>query len=305
MARECWMGGPPGTGKTTTLAEQVERAVSVVGAENIVLCSFTRAAARELAGRDMPIPARNVATLHALAFRALGAPKIITPENKWGKLFQEKTGLRLDARPERGQPTDAPLERLGLLRAQMVPLTDARAHAVQTFAQQWSDFKREHNLSDFDDLIHDAAVACPHAPGRPTVFIVDEGQDLNPAQFRLCRAWGAAAGHTFLLAGDPDQTLYQWTGASPDSMTLAAGACCDKRAVLRQSYRVPRAVHAVAQQIVTRIPVRDEAEYRPRAEEGAVERIDLPQNRQSAFRDITALRDLVTDELAATTGSVM
>src|SRR3990167_6920669 len=151
MARECWMGGPPGTGKTTTLAEQVERAVSVVGAENIVLCSFTRAAARELAGRELPIPARNVETLHALAFRALGAPQIITPENKWGKLFQEKTGLKLGARPERGMPNDAPLERLGLLRAQMIPLTDARANHVQAFAQQWTDFKNENGLSDFDD----------------------------------------------------------------------------------------------------------------------------------------------------------
>src|SRR3990167_7213984 len=88
-------------------------------------------------------------------------------------------------------------------------------------------------------------------------------------------------------------------------MTLAAGARCDKRAVLRQSFRVPRTVHAVAQQIVSRIPVRDEAEYHPRPEEGAVARIDLLQNRHSAFRDLDALRDLVTAELAATTGSVM
>lgn len=59
--------GPPGCGKTTYVARQVQNAVAKVGAGNVFVASFTRAAAAELAGRDMAAPC---ATLHAHAYRA-------------------------------------------------------------------------------------------------------------------------------------------------------------------------------------------------------------------------------------------
>ena len=77
MADEYRIVGPPGAGKTTTIRSRVERWVKddEYAAEDIVLTSFSRAAAAELAG-GVPVPRENVATLHSLARRALGQQPI-------------------------------------------------------------------------------------------------------------------------------------------------------------------------------------------------------------------------------------
>ena len=47
--------GPPGTGKTTNLTRQIRRAVDRFGKDSVLVTSFSRAAAAELAGRDLPL----------------------------------------------------------------------------------------------------------------------------------------------------------------------------------------------------------------------------------------------------------
>jgi len=67
-----WPSIDTGTGKTTYIAAQIERAVEKHGAENVIVSSFTKAAATELNRRNLPIPKENIGTLHALCYRALG-----------------------------------------------------------------------------------------------------------------------------------------------------------------------------------------------------------------------------------------
>ena len=64
--------GPPGTGKTTNLTRQIRRAVERYGSNAILVTSFSRAAAHELAGRDLPVDPDRVGTLHSHCFHALG-----------------------------------------------------------------------------------------------------------------------------------------------------------------------------------------------------------------------------------------
>ena len=54
--------GPPGTGKTTNVTRQIRRAVDRYGPEGVLVTSFSRAAATELAGRDLPIAGDRVGT---------------------------------------------------------------------------------------------------------------------------------------------------------------------------------------------------------------------------------------------------
>ena len=68
--------GPPGTGKTTTLAHWVGKAAERFGSDAVLVSSFTRAAAVEIASRGLAVDKDNVGTLHALCYRALGRPKI-------------------------------------------------------------------------------------------------------------------------------------------------------------------------------------------------------------------------------------
>src|SRR3990170_6850084 len=66
--------GPPGTGKTTYLSRQVRLAYEA--GHEVMVCSLTRTAAAEVAGRDLPLSKDAIGTLHSHAYRALGRGKI-------------------------------------------------------------------------------------------------------------------------------------------------------------------------------------------------------------------------------------
>ncbi len=66
--------GPPGTGKTTNLTRQIRRAVERFGQDSVLVTSFSRTAAAELAGRDLPLSPDRIGTLHSHCFHALGCP---------------------------------------------------------------------------------------------------------------------------------------------------------------------------------------------------------------------------------------
>ena len=86
--REYRIVGPPGTGKTSWLSDQVRRVVDRKGPESVLITSFTRAAAREALGRGMPIADERVGTLHAICYRALGRPTIAESKAKeWNAAY--------------------------------------------------------------------------------------------------------------------------------------------------------------------------------------------------------------------------
>jgi superfamily I DNA/RNA helicase len=58
--------GPLGTDKTTRIKEMVEKAVKSVGAENIMVASFSKGAAMELKGRNLKVEKKQIETLHSV-----------------------------------------------------------------------------------------------------------------------------------------------------------------------------------------------------------------------------------------------
>jgi DNA helicase-2/ATP-dependent DNA helicase PcrA len=103
------------------------------------------------------------------------------------------------------------------------------------------------------------------------VIFADEAQDLNRMQLSLVRRWGERAEY-FIVAGDDDQTIYSFTGATPDAM-LDPEIPDDHKIILKQSYRVPRAVHRVAEAMIRQVTRRQEKVYLPRPADGALERL--------------------------------
>ena len=70
-----------------------------------------------------------------------------------------------------------------------------------------------YGVLDFDDLLLEA-LALEEAARGVTHLLVDEFQDMNRMQYRLMRAWSAAAQSVFVI-GDPDQAIYGFRGADP------------------------------------------------------------------------------------------
>jgi DNA helicase-2/ATP-dependent DNA helicase PcrA len=276
--------GPPGAGKTTNLTRQIRRAVERFGPDSVLITSFSRAAAAELAGRDLPVDPDRVGTLHSHCYHALGGPRIaeanvddwnqenphlqITPVKKQGRLHGEESFEEDDAGS--GNDGDRLLEQLNRWRGWMMP-REAWPATVREFAARWQAYKQSLGLLDFADVIEVCLQEVPVAPGSPAVIFTDEAQDLNRMQLSLIRKWGERANY-FIVAGDDDQTVFSFTGATPDAM-LDPDIPSDHKIILKQSYRVPRAVHRLADAWIRQVTRRQEKIYLPRPEEGEIHRI--------------------------------
>jgi superfamily I DNA/RNA helicase len=203
--------GPPGTGKTTALTRSwIPKAIERFGAKSVAVCSLTKAAAVELASRQVvALPHERVGTLHSFARRALtdfmGKPDLAqTPERieQWNEdVAQGRSGFKLqssskatsdDQQPFMGVSSqsqgkalsrahraaqanavtgDEVLAEIETLRHRMVPAKDWPKR-LHSFWAAWQEWKQEFQLFDFTDLISKAMEA-----GSPPPQL--EGQDVE------------------------------------------------------------------------------------------------------------------------------
>ena len=271
--------GPPGCGKTTWIGREVGR--SVDRGESVLVASFTRAAADEVAGR-VPVPTDQVGTLHSFCFRVLDKPEIALDKQilrDWNTRypFYEITPVNADfTEPVHGHALeganpllrgDRLLSQYEMYRATMT--TERMPPAVRHFAARWTHWKWHNGLLDFTDLIEECLQNAPVGPGNPQVIFIDEAQDLSPIELRLVRKWGRQA-QRLILVGDPDQTIYTWRGAT--DRTMSHPVSDEQRLVLTQSYRVPHEIHAQAVPWINRVPTRERVAYWPRPAKGKLAR---------------------------------
>jgi hypothetical protein len=268
--------GPPGTGKTSFLARQIEHDVidEGRGSDAVVAMSFTKAAAAEIASRRVPLPRENVGTLHSFAYRALDRPTVVEDPELLSQ-FNDAGQYKVTGAVERGEVCeavftpategDAMLAEYSRLRNLELPRAVWPASAL-VFADEWEDFKAQIGGVDFCDMIELALRETDAPENRPEVIIADEMQDFSRLEMRLLWHWAKSA-EKVVLAGDNDQTLYSWAGSDPRIFQEVKPKA---QKVLRQSYRVPRAVHSLAVDWIEQIRDRDPNEYLPRDADGLV-----------------------------------
>ena len=277
MSEEFRMFGPPGTGKTTRLTQYVKRGAELYGSDGVVVASFTRAAAVELQGRDLPLNPTHVGTLHALCYRALDKPTIaetmITEFNESQTLFQ-LSGGRIDI-DEPEQVYDTESDRLfaeyQVLRARLVRANDWPPLAKK-FGYAWDSWKAETGYIDFTDMVELAISMRVPPPDGAQIGFFDEVQDFTALELKLIRQWGESLDR-IVLAGDDDQCIYGFKGASPRAFLEPPIPDGDPhKEVLAQSYRMPSAIHEVTQDWIggVRGP-REPKPFSPRDYTGSVE----------------------------------
>ena len=249
------------------------------------MASFTKAAAKELIGRDLPIDKQRCGTLHAHCFRALGNPKIA--EANLDKFNEMNPGFFLSGGTvdndegefdqRGGSEADKAMTEYQLYRAKRIPF-DVWPFKLRHFAGLWTKFKERNAFVDFNDMIE----ICAKNPERvipegTKIGIFDETQDFTPLQLELVRGIGSRL-ESFLLAGDDDQTIYGFTGATPKAF-LEPDIDAAQKKILGQSYRVPRAVQAAAESWINQIRDRQQKEYKPRDFEGEVRKLRFATSR--------------------------
>jgi superfamily I DNA/RNA helicase len=276
--------GCPGAGKTTYLLNRVQdELASGVPPEKIGYFSFTRKAADEARDRALlKFPHLNAKsdfpwfrTLHSLAFKVLGARKgdVMQPEHylEFSKLTGIEIGSVVD---DYGTvKTDNPI--VNAINMARLAGEDLRVHYNKSDLEiEWHHFeyvdralrhfKVSHNLIDFTDMLNDACDR-PELMPELDVVIVDEAQDLSRMQWKLVHLLLSKCQRGY-VASDADQALYLWAGADIDSLFSLEG----ETVVLEQSWRVPAAIHRLADSVVRRIRHRFEKKWLPRDYEGEV-----------------------------------
>jgi superfamily I DNA/RNA helicase len=230
-----------------------------------MVMSLTRSAAAAVAGKEIdgqriPLPKQNIGTMHSFAYRALDRPEIAdTPKNiaLWNEWIVAQGHPTYRLTVEGGDLDDAATESTaviqtggddsyqtyGIARARLQPVNSLTI-GVQGFVHWWELFKQEHDMMDFSEMLERAYLDVDEAPGSPSVFLLDEGQDTPKLGMRLARKWGEAA-DWFFVVGDPLQNLYHWAGTDPEAFTYPP-LPPEQTEILSQSYRVPRKIRDFA-----------------------------------------------------------
>ena len=253
----CVLAGA-GTGKTRAIAHRIGYAVAtgVVRPDRVLAVTFTTKAADELRARlrqlgNRAVPAAGLdlvqtRTFHSAALRQLRhfwaiavggqAPAVI--ESKVGLLTEaaRRLRLRLDLAELRDAAAEIEWAKVTQVLPDEYPLACEKADrsgplspaSLAALYTCYEGLRNERNLIDFESVLElTAAILAEHPVAAAAVrdryryFVVDEYQDVNPLQKLLLDQW-AGDRDDVCVVGDPRQTIYSFTGASPAYLTRFA-----------------------------------------------------------------------------------
>ncbi|MFD3938500.1 ATP-dependent DNA helicase UvrD2 [Streptomyces sp. NPDC058611] len=241
----CVLAGA-GTGKTRAITHRIAYGVhsGQLMPASVLAVTFTNRAAGEMRGRLRGLGAGGVQarTFHSAALRQLHYfwPKAIggdMPRLLERKVqFVAEAGARCRVRLDRGELRDVTGEIEWAKVTQTVPadypaavLKAGReaprdtAEIAQIYAM-YEQLKRDRGMIDFEDVLlltvailqdrHDIA---EQIRAQYQHFVVDEYQDVSPLQQRLLDLW-LGERDSLCVVGDASQTIYSFTGATPDHL---------------------------------------------------------------------------------------
>lgn len=246
--------------------------------------------------RNLPIPKENIGTLHALCYRALKGYSYEIAEIKAQEFNDQYPGSEITVNAASnmdelaidavfGTEGDRHLNTYNLYRARCQDLNTMPRDTLY-WTKKWEEWKGKNNYVDFTDMITIASLDDEPFPGEPLVGIYDEVQDFNKLELKLIRKWSKHQDH-IILAGDDDQTIYDFCGASPDAF-LDKSIDMEHKRFLRRSWRLPKVIHQYSQEWIKQIKNREPKEFDPRQEEGSITHIMATHRTPNAAIDLAA-----------------
>ena len=251
----------PGAGKTRCLHLRIEHLIRCYAAEPARICAvtFTNKAAQEIRDRlraslGETAAALTLGTIHALC------QEILKPNAELAGLppgygiadekHQAMILARLGVRPQRHSQL---LILFGRSRLEGRPLTEGDSALLA----RYTETLRRERLIDYDeilqltrDLLSRNPALLERCQARWDHLLVDEVQDLDPAQYTILRL--LAERHRSLFAvGDDDQSIFSWRGADPRIiLRLSRDFAIDDPIVLDLNWRCSTEIFDTARRIL-------------------------------------------------------
>lgn len=233
-----------GTGKTRTITYRIAYLIDrgFVSPTRVMAVTFTKRAAGEMAHRLrlMGFGGVQARTFHASAMRQLAYfwPQVAGDlrwqllDNKFPLVGRATRSVGVDSHAENVRDILSEIEwaKARLITPDGYPGAVTNRNTPQPPEKIAEIYRRyeeskitpEGMLLDFDDLLLHVAGAIENSTAiaeefreRYRTFVVDEYQDVTPLQQRVLDAW-LGERDDLTVVGDANQTIYSFTGASPD-----------------------------------------------------------------------------------------
>ena len=236
----------PGSGKTTTMTKRVVSLLENyhVNPANILVVTFTKAAAREMKERfeklcmDSGITQNyrqvTFGTFHGVfygilrhAYRLTGK-NIISEEQRFDMLRELVYRQRIEIEDEK-EFFEGLVQEISEVKNSRIPLEHyySKNCPDEVFRKIYTSYVticRQSRLLDFDDMLlycYDLLTQRPDIlAGWQKKFqyiLVDEFQDINKLQYDIVKMLAAPENNLFIV-GDDDQSIYAFRGAKPEIM---------------------------------------------------------------------------------------
>lgn len=270
----------PGSGKTYVITKRVEHLTKKLGVreENILVITFTKAAANEMKERYLKMIGQNMSrvdfgTFHAIFFMILKAAYGLTGNNILREDVKRKIlreiiyQLKVTYEDEADFISEVTGE-ISMLKSEKLTLSNYHSITCsdEVFGQIYERYQerlRAERLIDFDDMLvmcHDLFLKRPDIlklwQKKYEYILVDEFQDINRIQYEIVRMLASPEDNLFIV-GDDDQSIYRFRGAKPEIMMNFAKDYKDaKRVTLARNYRSSKQIVEAAKRLITNNRIR-------------------------------------------------
>lgn len=237
----CILAGA-GTGKTRTVTHRIAYGIATghFAANRVLALTYTNRAAGELRSRlrSLGVGSVSVRTFHAAALAQLEyfwpqlvgvpAPSILDSKAKLIGIAAKSLSINLDNSSLRDMASEIEWRKYSMLSMdEYGELADSRPKVAGLSFQKNLEIQRLYEQEkiraqklDWEDvlvltlgLLKAEPRALAHVQSQYRFFTVDEYQDISPLQHALLDQW--LGEHAELcVVGDPNQTIYSFTGAS-------------------------------------------------------------------------------------------
>lgn len=287
----------PGTGKTKTLVSRLRYLLEYrkVRPTEITAVTFTNQAAAGMreriekeTGKKQAGHAMQIGTFHAICLNFLkeqGEEFTLMGEAQQRIMAEEViTHTGVNAKPGKF------LERVSRRKSGMdrVPSGDAAGADIsedpawQQAFRSYEERKQELHLLDFDDLLLRVTERIERGQvndgweRRFRYLLVDEFQDINPAQLKLVQLWSQTGRELFVI-GDPDQSIYGFRGADSACFERLGKEYDDLEIIsLKENYRSAPQILKAASAVIGEAEIGEKEEremLRPNCPDGAPVRL--------------------------------
>lgn len=260
----------PGSGKTAVIVHRIQHLIQVchVPPQNILVITFTRAAAREMQSRFLELDPRegsavSFGTFHAVFYkilrytRHLGRESVLTPELRYAWLKELMAREPETEMREQEFLTELSGEIMSLKAGggkpeNFEPLSCPKPLFLRAF-RGYEEKRRSARKLDFEDMLTECRELLNAQPEilrrwqeRYRYILVDEFQDINSLQYEVLKLLAAPSDNLFIV-GDDDQSIYRFRGARPEIMLSFPQDYPDCRVIrLRDCYRLSPELLAAA-----------------------------------------------------------